>query len=99
MNGCVAGDSIVLVNTLWGSDAAIVAVNLASGDVLRLSPPSGGFSVLLNTPACIYAASSSLASLPSISARTLDPSLAAADQWKVLEEEASKATGMLHGKQ
>lgn len=58
---------MVLINTLWRSTAAVVAVNVVTGDVVRLSPPSGSFSVLLNENACVYAASTSLSQLPAVS--------------------------------
>lgn len=60
------GDSVVLVNTLWRTTSAIAAVNITTGEVARLSPPTGSFSVLLNAHKRVYAAWSSMAHLPGV---------------------------------
>lgn len=58
------------MNTLWGSSVAITAVSL-SGDVTRLTHPAESCAVLATTPSRVYAAGSSLAKLPSVSALDL----------------------------
>lgn len=85
-----AGDSSLLVNTLWGSSVAVTAVSL-TGQVTRLSPPGRSRAVIATTSTRLYASGSSLASLPC--AYTLElaggsgerrlPGPEAQNQWKV----------------
>eukprot|EP00892_Ulva_mutabilis_P010450 jgi/Ulvmu1/7778/UM004_0007.1 len=56
--------STLLINTLWGTTVAIVAVSL-SGQVERLSPAAATMSIIATSPTRLYAASSSMAVLPS----------------------------------
>lgn len=84
---------MVLVNTLWRSTAAVVAVNVVTGDVVRLSPSSGSFSVLLNENACVYAASSSLSQLPAVSKLRVLPGEGGKLTWEAVCSAAEREAG------
>lgn len=87
------GDTVVLVNTVWRSATAVVAVNISSGEVVRLSPQSGSFTVLLNAHSCVYAASSSLSQLPAVSMLSVQRGADGAVTWDAVCAAAKSREG------
>jgi hypothetical protein len=62
----LADDQTLVINTLWHSAVAIVAVNLRSGALVRLSPESASYHVQANDGRALIASTSTIQSLPGI---------------------------------
>ena len=54
------------MTTLWGAHQSVVAVDVATGAVTRLTPPSGCAAVLADDGAHLFLRASSLTSLPTV---------------------------------
>ena len=61
-----AGSTHVLVNTLWGCRQAVVAVNIATGEVTRMTPTDRSCGVVAATEEHLFVHASSLDTPPHV---------------------------------
>ena len=61
-----ADNETVVLNTLWGSDCAVITVNLKKQHVVRLTPPSASYTWHCHNGASAFVVRSSLTDLPAI---------------------------------